>query len=463
MIKFRIEDQPDQQFSAILERRRVTLRLRYNVTSARWSFDIAIDDVPVLHGRRIVTGVDLLKPFNLGIGVIFAASANLDRETAPDLTSLVDGSVNLYQTTVAEIESVQDPAPSTAIITPNERPIWTAPPPIYFGSVFDIARELDNIEDGFAINFVTGEMLIRSNIDAGLNYFGTVGTALTDGKLTFARASIASRFNASGIFEVLGADAWRLDYDPMTLVALGFREEPIGENLITQSANGLGTSYNVTGSTDVATAPDGSSTADLIIEDATNDFHIFGQKSQTMVAGEKYVWSLFAKKAPNPRRVVMVLNDSVAYGQATFDLVTGDWDLAIDSGFVDKGFEVLPNDWFRLWIVFEATISAGGSAYAYFLNEADAASYIGDTFSGAYIWGRDLKIGDTISSHIPTAGTEVTREADDMRFPLANFPYLDGDGVLFVSGVATAPVIDGTDLVITAPAPVESLTWKATA
>lgn len=102
MITFNIIDQADQKFSAILNNRRVTLRLRYNPTNDRWTFDLSIDDEPVLHGRKIVPGTDLLAPFNFGIGSIFAYSAT---NAKPDRNSLINGTVALYHATKDEVNA----------------------------------------------------------------------------------------------------------------------------------------------------------------------------------------------------------------------------------------------------------------------------------------------------------------------------------------------------------------------
>jgi len=103
MIEFPITDAADQQFGAVLNNRRVTLRLRYNVTTDRWSFNLSIDDTPVLHGRRIVQGVDLLAAFDFGIGAIFAYSTDESSEANRD--NLPSGVVRLYHATAAEIEA----------------------------------------------------------------------------------------------------------------------------------------------------------------------------------------------------------------------------------------------------------------------------------------------------------------------------------------------------------------------
>jgi hypothetical protein len=101
MQQFQILDQADQQFGSIINNRRITLRLRYNVTIDRWSFDLSVDDKPVIHGRRIVTGIDLLKPFNLGLGMIFALSH--DVTAVPDRKSLPLSIVKLFHASEEEL------------------------------------------------------------------------------------------------------------------------------------------------------------------------------------------------------------------------------------------------------------------------------------------------------------------------------------------------------------------------
>lgn len=103
MISFRITNAADQQFSTIINNQRISLRLRWNLTSDRWSFDLAIDDEPVLTGRRIVTGIDLLAPFNLGIGAVFAVPATVGAKPGRD--ELPNGLVKFYHATAAEIEA----------------------------------------------------------------------------------------------------------------------------------------------------------------------------------------------------------------------------------------------------------------------------------------------------------------------------------------------------------------------
>lgn len=104
MIEFSIIDEADQQFATVLDGRRVTIRLRYNVSTDRWNMDLSIDDQPVLTGRRVVTGIDLLAPFDFGIGAVFAFAEKPG--TLPDRNALPRSAVRLYHASEAEIAEV---------------------------------------------------------------------------------------------------------------------------------------------------------------------------------------------------------------------------------------------------------------------------------------------------------------------------------------------------------------------
>lgn len=88
-----LTDAPDQTFTTLLSNQRCTFRFRYNVTGDFWSFDLKIGNDERVTGRRVVTGVDLLAAFNLGIGSIAAISYSGERVGR---TSLSSRRVKLY-------------------------------------------------------------------------------------------------------------------------------------------------------------------------------------------------------------------------------------------------------------------------------------------------------------------------------------------------------------------------------
>lgn len=102
MIELPVTDNPRQEFSVILEGRRVTMELWYAVFLDRWSMSLAIDGDPVLAGIRVVTGVDLLARFSLGVGIIFAWSPSA---ALPGRNELPQGTVKLFCTTQEEVDA----------------------------------------------------------------------------------------------------------------------------------------------------------------------------------------------------------------------------------------------------------------------------------------------------------------------------------------------------------------------
>lgn len=103
MVRFNIIQAPDQKFSAIINGRRITIRLRLNPSIDRWHFDLALDGDYVLHGRRLITNTDLLAPYGFDVGVIFAHSFS---NAAPNKESLYDGAVGIFHANEDELNAV---------------------------------------------------------------------------------------------------------------------------------------------------------------------------------------------------------------------------------------------------------------------------------------------------------------------------------------------------------------------
>lgn len=101
MIRIPIIEAPRQVLSMVLGARRCTIGLNYNTLIDRWMLDLSIDAVPVLAGRRVVTGVDLLAPFDFGIGMLIAGGYET-ADTEPDYEALTSGAVRLYHTSYEE-------------------------------------------------------------------------------------------------------------------------------------------------------------------------------------------------------------------------------------------------------------------------------------------------------------------------------------------------------------------------
>ena len=121
-----------------------------------------------------------------------------------------------------------------------------------------------------------------------------------DSRITFTRASGATRVNASGALESVAIDGPRFDYDPVSLQPKGLLIEEQRTNLLLQSAdlfeagNGSGNWQwplgIVTGNTQIA--PDGTLSADTITT-AGSAQSVY--QSTTVAASTAYTFSVYAK------------------------------------------------------------------------------------------------------------------------------------------------------------------------
>ncbi len=64
-------DAPWQRLETYLNDTAVAIELFWNETTARWSMTLEIEGVTVLTGKGLVTGVDLLAPYQFGIGSLY--------------------------------------------------------------------------------------------------------------------------------------------------------------------------------------------------------------------------------------------------------------------------------------------------------------------------------------------------------------------------------------------------------
>jgi len=246
-------------------------------------------------------------------------------------------------------------------------------------------------------------------------------TGALDPRVTVARAlNTATRVNASGLIEVVNADLPRFDYSPTTLAPKGLLIEEARTNSLTYSSdlsNGAWnkTNLNTTGTppyVDVATAPDGTDTADKMIENTATSVQHQALRSFTGTPSATYTVSIFAKAAGRDRMTVFIGGPSYA---ATFDLANG----TVISGAASR-IEDYGNGWYRC--ISTANANAGGAFNTYFqLNDGSSTFYTGDGTSGIYIWGAQLEAGAFATSYIPTTTTSVTRNADAVSMTGTNF------------------------------------------
>jgi len=203
------------------------------------------------------------------------------------------------------------------------------------------------------------------------------GATSLDDRITFTRGSQATLFDSTG-----------------TLVYAK-------HNLFTYSedfadAAWVKSSSSVTN--DVAIAPDGSMTADKLIEAAATNAHLIGQNA-SFVSGATYTGSVYLKAGEkNWTRVGFPSSAFPSSNRAAaFDLSNGTIG-EVQSGVVANIFDA-GNGWYRCSITATANATASNTSNGLAVNiqtsnSATSQSYAGDGTSGLFIWGAQLNLAN---------------------------------------------------------------------
>ena len=184
-----------------------------------------------------------------------------------------------------------------------------------------------------------------------------------------------------------------------------------GENLLSRSEefdNASWVKTNVTVTSEAVTAPDGTMTADVIVEQATNTAHrIFTSSSPSIVPDIPYTWSAYIHTS-STRRYVMVGGTGTNAIYAVFDTVTQTITYSAASGgvVIASGVENVGGGWYRLWITgtYKVTTTLLTIVGSDIPNPASIAPpYLGDG-STIVCWGAQLNEGD-LKPYQPTTTT----------------------------------------------------------
>jgi hypothetical protein len=178
--------------------------------------------------------------------------------------------------------------------------------------------------------------------------------------------------------------------------------------------------YRVTVTANAVVAPDGTTTADKIVEDNTNSYRgVTGYRSGLSVtAGVRYTFSIYLKAAER-NWVLLALGDGSRFGDcsANFNLANGTigtYNQGAASPAMTAAITYAGDGWYRCQI--NATClstSVTSVAVGIQLCSGDnVAVYTGDNVSGVYAWGGQFEAGAEASSYIPTTTGAVTRSAD---------------------------------------------------
>ena len=278
-----------------------------------------------------------------------------------------------------------------------------------------------------------------------------------DPTITFTRASVGTYVGRDGLIKTASNNEPRFDHDPATLESLGLLIEESRTNVAESSEDFGNTSFwlatNQTITTNVATAPDGTLTADNIVPasgSAATRYLYFDASAYSMSASASYTTSIFVKKNGLRYFALQAIDNGSGSGlRAGFDLDNG---TVVTSNIFGSAsgpsasIVEFPNGWFRCILTgTSASGSSTGRTAFSFSSALDPNASIGaitaDGSSGGYVWGHQVEAGSFPTSYIPTSGSPdwatghatVTRAQDTTIIKGTNFTdfYNQTEGTLF--------------------------------
>lgn len=262
------------------------------------------------------------------------------------------------------------------------------------------------------------------------------GSKKLDSRVTFTRGSTGTYMDDNGIIKTAGINQPRFDhsFNGTSVESLGLLVEESRSNIALQSQSfntSPNTTFQLTVSADATTAPDGTTTADKLVENTANSSRNVYQSVGT-ISGN-YTVSCFLKAAGRHRGYLQLYNNSGGNAVAFFDLNLG----TITTSTGTTTITPYSNGWYRV------TASANfpsdvTTMYLQLQDNSGNSTYTGDGSSGLFVWGLQVEAGAFPTSYIPTGASQVTRSADNATITGTNFSswYNQTEGTLMYQGFA---------------------------
>jgi hypothetical protein len=250
------------------------------------------------------------------------------------------------------------------------------------------------------------------------------GSRTLDPRITFTRTQTTSNGSTytgrDGLIKYAGPNEPRFDHryvnGEIESLGLLIEEQRVNSALRSQEFNlSPNLAVNASISPNSAIAPDGTLTADKLVEDNISSIYKRVQQGGFTVSGD-YTVSFFVKEAGRYRGYIQLLNTTNA--SVSFNLQNG-----TASGIIPSRtkIEPYPNGWYR--VSTSNTFNAGETptVYIVMLDDTGNPTYIGDGSSGLFIWGLQVEAGAFPTSYIPTEGSTKTRTKDNASITGSNF------------------------------------------
>jgi hypothetical protein len=263
--------------------------------------------------------------------------------------------------------------------------------------------------------------------------------------ITFTRASSATYVGSDGLIKTAATNEPRFDHNPTTGESLGLLPEEQRTNLLLQSQD-FSTTWTNSGSSEnvnVIAAPDGTLTADALVDTTVSEVHNLAQSVAGLAGSTAYTFSCFMKKGSKDFGLLSFTpNASWAAGAGAavfFNLANGTVGTTTNATGTIQAF---PNGWYRCTATATTAASPGTVSMRIGASlNGSAQTYAGAADEALYLWGAQLEAGAFPTSYIPTTTAAVTRSADVASITGTNFSswYRQDEGTFFSLSSVPSP------------------------
>lgn len=190
--------------------------------------------------------------------------------------------------------------------------------------------------------------------------------------------------------------------------------------------NSAWTKGNTTVTANQTTAPDGTATADLLVESAVNQDHYCYPTAISMVTGTTYTLSMYLKKGTGATApdIMQLTGGATAFGSsqyANFNLNTG---VVTASSGCTATITAAPNGFYRCSITLAAIATGSNIPFAVFFcnnnplmtRAGDAGNYyLGVITSDTFTWGAQVEAGTYAKEYFPTQSKQYLMDYSTAR------------------------------------------------
>jgi len=201
------------------------------------------------------------------------------------------------------------------------------------------------------------------------------------------------------------------------------------ENLVQYSQefdNAAWTKSSAIVTANATTAPDGTTTADELIEDASSALHRIFKLNFTVDTSKTYTQSVFVKANTRDGILMRTGSGGIDADSVKFDLGT-QTTTNVGVGADSSSITDVGNGWYRCSMTFSPSTNSF-VVYIGLLDSNGDATYTGDG-SSLYLWGAQLEQRDSVTAYTPTTTQPITNYIPVLQTAAAGTARFDHDPV----------------------------------